>query len=121
MKGMKRIAALALVLSLAFATIAYGAQGNMVFSGHPGLLAGAGIHTDGAGIHADGDVPIEKADIHFDKLTAKNKYWASRASYAFHRTGCRYIKQIKSSNLIGFKTRSAAIKAGKTPCKVCRP
>jgi competence protein ComEC len=46
---------------------------------------------------------------------------ASRHSDKFHLPSCRYARQIKPANLIGFKTREEAVTAGYVPCKVCRP
>lgn len=48
-------------------------------------------------------------------------YVASRHSDKFHLPSCRYARQIKPENLIGFKTREDATRAGYVPCKVCRP
>ncbi|WP_346430122.1 Ada metal-binding domain-containing protein [Methanocella conradii] len=48
-------------------------------------------------------------------------YYASSKSDVFHRPGCRYVSQIKSSNLITFSSRHEALDAGYRPCKVCKP
>jgi hypothetical protein len=48
-------------------------------------------------------------------------YAASRYSDVFHYTWCRYVKQIKSSNIVYYSTRSQATNDSKRPCKVCRP
>jgi hypothetical protein len=49
----------------------------------------------------------------------KGKYVASRKSYAFHYTWCRYVKQIKSENLVYYSSKKKAKADGKRPCKVC--
>jgi micrococcal nuclease len=48
-------------------------------------------------------------------------YVGSRRSNKFHTRECQWGKQIASYNLVVFKTRAAAIKAGYVPCKVCKP
>jgi uncharacterized repeat protein (TIGR02543 family) len=48
-------------------------------------------------------------------------YVASRYSDVFHYTWCRYVKQIKSYNIVYYSTRNQATNDGKRPCKVCRP
>lgn len=49
------------------------------------------------------------------------KYVASRNSEVFHRPGCQWAERIKPENLIGYKSRAEAVKAGKRPCRVCKP
>jgi len=49
------------------------------------------------------------------------KYVASKNSKVFHRPGCRWAGRIKPENLVGYESREEAIKAGKRPCKVCKP
>jgi methylphosphotriester-DNA--protein-cysteine methyltransferase len=51
----------------------------------------------------------------------KKQYAASKKSNVFHYRWCRYVKQIKSKNLVYYSKRNQAKKAGKRPCKVCRP
>jgi hypothetical protein len=48
-------------------------------------------------------------------------YWGSIKSNKFHYPSCKWIKKIKPENLVEFKTREDAIKAGYKPCKECRP
>jgi len=54
-------------------------------------------------------------------LFAKYKYVASKNSKVFHRPGCIWAKRIKPENLVGYNSRTEAIKAGKRPCKQCKP
>jgi len=49
------------------------------------------------------------------------KYVASKNSKVFHRADCSSAKRISPENLVGYKTRDEAIKAGKRPCKICKP
>ncbi|MDD5222454.1 MAG: thermonuclease family protein [bacterium] len=64
----------------------------------------------------------------FDKagekgISAKQEgyFVASRNSDKFHRPDCKWAMKISDRNLIKFKTREEAIKAGLKPCGVCRP
>ena len=49
------------------------------------------------------------------------KYVASKNSKVFHRPECSSAKRIKPKNLVGYNNRDEAIKAGKRPCKICKP
>ena len=49
------------------------------------------------------------------------QYVGSKNSSVFHSPGCRSVKRISAKNLVWYKTRSEAIKAGKRPCKICKP
>ena len=49
------------------------------------------------------------------------KYAASKNSKVFHRPDCHWVKQIKPENLTDYNSRAEAIKAGKRPCKICKP
>jgi methylphosphotriester-DNA--protein-cysteine methyltransferase len=46
---------------------------------------------------------------------------ASKESNLFHKSTCQYVKQILEKNRVYFMTREEAIKAGKSPCSVCKP
>lgn len=48
-------------------------------------------------------------------------YWGSKNSDIYHKPSCYWAKQISSSNLIIFSSRSAAETAGYRACKVCNP
>jgi len=52
---------------------------------------------------------------------AEYKYVASKNSKVFHLSGCSSAKRISAKNLVGYKTRTDAIDAGKRPCKLCKP
>ena len=52
---------------------------------------------------------------------AKYKYVASKNSKVFHKPDCSWAKRIKPKNLVGYNSRDEAIKAGKRPCKMCKP
>jgi len=49
------------------------------------------------------------------------KFVASKKSKVFHKPSCPWAKKINSENLIGYQSRQQAIKAGKRPCKLCKP
>ncbi len=46
---------------------------------------------------------------------------ASRVGSVFHKPDCEWAKKIKEWNRQCFKGREDALKAGKRPCRVCRP
>jgi len=52
---------------------------------------------------------------------AEYGYVASKNSKVFHKPECRWAKRIKPENLVGYSSRDEAIKAGKRPCKQCKP
>lgn len=52
---------------------------------------------------------------------ASYRYAASRNSDVFHYLSCRYVDAIKSSNLLTFSSRDAAVRSGRRPCSACRP
>lgn len=49
------------------------------------------------------------------------RFVASRNSSVFHRPDCRWAGNIAEKNLVGFRTRQEALRAGKRPCKSCKP
>jgi hypothetical protein len=49
------------------------------------------------------------------------QYVGSKNSSVFHLRTCRAVKRISERNLVVYKTRSEAIKAGKRPCMLCNP
>jgi len=49
------------------------------------------------------------------------KYVASKKSKVFHRPDCIWAAKISPKNLVVYKTKAQAIKAGKRPCKRCNP
>ena len=66
-------------------------------------------------------VPIRQTKPTVKPTTAKHKYVASKNSKVFHKPDCSSAKRIKPGNLVTFSTRDKAIKAGKRPCKICKP
>jgi len=52
---------------------------------------------------------------------AEYKYVASKNSKIFHKPECRWAKRIKPENLVGYNSKDEALKAGKRPCKLCKP
>ena len=52
---------------------------------------------------------------------AEYKYVASNSSNIFHKPDCRWAQNISQRNLVTYKSREEAIKAGKRPCKTCNP
>jgi len=52
---------------------------------------------------------------------AEYKFVASKNSNVFHRPDCSSAKRIKPANLVGYNSREEALKAGKRPCKRCKP
>jgi len=52
---------------------------------------------------------------------AKYKYVASKNSKVFHKSACSSTGRIKAANMIAYSSREEAIKAGKRPCKRCKP
>jgi len=52
---------------------------------------------------------------------AKYNYAASKNSKVFHRPQCSFAGRIAPKNLVGYNTRQDAIRAGKRPCKICKP
>jgi micrococcal nuclease len=58
-----------------------------------------------------GHCPVEPSD----------HYLANRRSHVFHRPGCTYGRQTGSGNRIRFDSRAAALEAGFSPCRRCKP
>lgn len=52
---------------------------------------------------------------------AKYEYVASKNSKVFHKVGCTFAERIKLENRVSYNDRNEAIKAGKRPCKRCKP
>ena len=52
---------------------------------------------------------------------AKYEYVASKNSKVFHKPDCSSARRIKPENLTDYNSRAEAIKAGKRPCKRCKP
>ena len=54
-------------------------------------------------------------------LATKFNYVASKNSKVFHIPTCSSAARIAPKNLQGYGTRAGAIRAGKRPCKICKP
>jgi len=52
---------------------------------------------------------------------AEYSYVASKKSKVFHKSGCRWVKNISPGNLVRYASREEAIKDGKKPCSTCKP
>jgi len=59
--------------------------------------------------------PVDKSAV------AEYKYVASKNSTVFHKPTCSSAKRIKPENLVGYGSRAEALRAGKRPCKLCKP
>jgi hypothetical protein len=55
------------------------------------------------------------------QAVAESMYVASKNSEVFHRPECRWAQKIAEKNLVRYNSRDEAIKAGKRPCKMCKP
>ncbi len=54
-------------------------------------------------------------------IEAEYKCIASKNSKVFHKADCSSAKRIKPENLVKYGSKGEAIKAGKRPCKRCKP
>ena len=72
-----------------------------------------------------GASPCVRAERQPDLIVAPDKQefvlFGSSKSNKFHRSDCRYVRQISPGNLVGFRSREEAASMGYVPCKVCRP
>lgn len=46
---------------------------------------------------------------------------ASKTSDVFHKSDCRWAQNISADNIVKYESKDKAIKAGKRPCKWCKP
>lgn len=65
--------------------------------------------------------PAEQEEKNADSAEPGYYYVASKSSNVFHKPDCRWAGNISKENLIKYKNREQAIKAGKRPCKTCNP
>jgi len=65
--------------------------------------------------------PITPSRLPGKQAVAESKYVASKNSGVFHRPQCRWAKKISPKNLVDYNSRDEATKAGKRPCKQCKP
>jgi hypothetical protein len=71
-----------------------------------------------------GDVSVtakEQTEPAAKSAEVEYKYVSSSGSKIFHKAGCRAAKRILPKNLISYQSREEAIKAGRRPCKLCKP
>jgi len=71
--------------------------------------------------NAISDNPSEQAKKDVKSTALEYSYVASNNSNIFHKPECRWAQNISKENLITYKSREEAIKAGKRPCKTCNP
>jgi hypothetical protein len=64
---------------------------------------------------------LEQSDKNENSTAVEYGFVSSRSSNVFHKPGCRWAQNISKKNLVTYKTREEAIKAGKKPCKTCNP
>jgi hypothetical protein len=56
-----------------------------------------------------------------EKNAEASPFVASKSSSVFHRADCRWARNIAAKNRVTYATREEAIRAGKRPCKTCKP
>ncbi len=66
-------------------------------------------------------IPKERVKLPARPAATGYKYVASKNRKVFHKPDCSSAKRIKPENLTGYNNRNEAIKAGKRPCKRCKP
>jgi len=82
-----------------------------------------GTKPSDAGINeiAPSNNPAEQGETDVDSAAAGYVYVASNSSNIFHKPDCRWARNISQGNLITYKSKDEAIRAGKRPCKTCNP
>jgi hypothetical protein len=65
--------------------------------------------------------PKEQVKPAAKPAVAKYEYVASKNSKVFHKPECSSAKRILQKNLVSYNRRDEALKAGKRPCKICKP
>lgn len=75
----------------------------------------------GIGRNASSSNPLEQADKNENSTAVEYGFVSSSNSNVFHKPGCRWAQNISKENLVIYKSREEAIKAGKRPCKTCNP
>ena len=65
--------------------------------------------------------PAEQIGKEVNSTALEYSYVASKSSNIFHKPDCRWAQNISKENLITYKSREEAMKAGKRPCKTCNP
>jgi len=70
---------------------------------------------------ASSKIPEKQDETDVNSAISEHKYVASKSSSIFHKPECRWAGNISQENLVTYKSRDEAIKAGKIPCKTCNP
>ena len=65
--------------------------------------------------------PAGQVEKDVNPAVPEYNYVASESSNIFHKPDCRWAQNISKENLIKYKSREEAVKAGKRPCKTCNP
>lgn len=66
-------------------------------------------------------VPNKPVEAKYQYVAAAYRINITGLRQSFHRPDCKWAKEIKSNNLLRFKTREEAIQSGRRPCKLCKP
>lgn len=69
--------------------------------------------------NAAGAASLEKRGA--ESPAARDMYVGSKNSKVFHRRECGWAERISPKNLVGYGSRTEATKAGKRPCRQCKP
>jgi len=82
-----------------------------------------GTKSSDAGINetASPKNPAEQVKTDVNSAISEYRYVASKSSSIFHKPECRWASNISQENLVNYKSKEEAIKAGKRPCKTCNP
>lgn len=58
---------------------------------------------------------------HPESTAMHGPFVASKNSQLFHKAGCELAAKISAKNLVRYRTRDEAVRAGKRPCDECNP
>ncbi len=70
---------------------------------------------------ASSKIPTKQVEKDENSAAVEYRYVASKSSNVFHKPECRWARNISQENLVKYKSKDEAIKAGKRPCKTCNP
>jgi hypothetical protein len=79
------------------------------------------LPVDPGGVGQDGSRAQGPAEEQSPRAVSGYPFVASRSGEVFHRSDCRWAQNISAGNLVGYETREEALRAGKRPCKSCKP
>ena len=65
--------------------------------------------------------PKQHPEANPGSATGRYEFIGSKGGDVFHKSDCHWASSISSENLMSYKTREEAVKAGKRPCKFCNP